>query len=61
MHDGEVFELPRDLEEVGRAEALQPQRRPLIRAAAREEERALGILAEPRGEEARAREVREEK
>src|SRR5208282_2956585 len=59
-HDWKVGELPRRLEEVFRAEALQPERRALARARARQEQSALGVLAEAGAEERRVRKVREE-
>ena len=47
----------RDLEQIGRALALLPQRGALARAAAREEQRTGRVLPEPRREQRRARQA----
>ena len=51
--DREARVLARDLEQPLRLEPLLPERRPLAGPAARDEERAGGVLAEPRAEERR--------
>ena len=49
--DRELRVAAGDLEEALRLQALLPERRPLARAAARDEERAGRVLAEPRAVE----------
>ena len=56
-HDGEVGVAARDLQERLRLEALLPERRPLAGPAARDQERAGGVLAEARAEERAAAEL----
>src|SRR5918996_373456 len=60
QHDGEVGVAARDLEEALRLEALLPERRPLARAAARDEERAGRVLPEARAEERRPTQLRDD-
>ena len=52
-HDRERAVLARDLEEALRLQALLPERRALARPAARDQERARGVLAEAGAEERR--------
>ena len=55
--DRERAVLPRDLEQRLRLQPLLPERRPLARPAARDQQRARGVLAEARAEERRAGEL----
>ena len=50
-HDRERAVLARDLEQVLRLQALLPERRALAGTAARDQQRARGVLAEARAEE----------
>jgi len=56
--DREVGILPRDLQQAGAAHALLPQRRALARPAPGQQQRARGVLAEPRSEQCRGRQLR---
>ena len=58
LEDDREGRVPRrDLQQLARAAPLMPERRPASRKAPRQQERARGGLAEPRGEERRLRKV----
>jgi len=56
-HDRELAVAPGDLEQALRLQALLPERRPLARPAARDQQRARRVLAEPGAEEGAAAEL----
>ena len=49
--DGEIGMPPGDLQQVAAAQPLQPQRRPLARLAARQQQRPRRVLPEAQGEQ----------
>ena len=49
--DGEIGMPARDLEQIAAAQPLQPQRRPLARLAARQQQRPRRVLPEAQGEQ----------
>jgi hypothetical protein len=59
-HDRELRVAPRDLEETLGLQPLLPERGPLARSAARDEEGARGVLAEARSEQGGLPELRED-
>src|SRR5439155_22049859 len=56
-HDRELAVAPRDLEQLLRLQALLPERRPLARPAAWDQQRAGCVLAEAGAEEGAAAEL----